>query len=126
MNDFGFWISHFGFQILDFGFWFLDFGFWILDCRSIRSFCDSPERGRLDFGFWILDRIIATTRRLGSADFGVGSCVLLQGYERTPINLKRITKLVLGYLPDTMGCEKKNPIIFDICNGQTLEHGNDH
>ena len=80
----------------------MDFGFWILDCRSIRSFCGSPKRGRLDFGFWILDlgfwildfgswildfgfwisdfgfwilgtvwilhKIIATTRRLGSAD----------------------------------------------------------
>ena len=53
--DLGFWILDFGFRILDFGFWILDFGFWILDCRSIRSFCGSPKRGRLDFGFWILD-----------------------------------------------------------------------
>ena len=53
--DFGFWILDFGFWILDCGFWILDFGFWILDCRSIRSLCGSPKRGRLDFGFWILD-----------------------------------------------------------------------
>ena len=53
--DFGFWILDFGFWILDFGFWISDFGFWILDCRSIRSLCGSPKRGRLDFGFWILD-----------------------------------------------------------------------
>ena len=105
--DFGFWF-------LDFGFWISDFGFWIV----VVSFFLWQPRTR-PFGFrildfvWILDRIIATTRRLGSADFGVGSCVFLQGYERTPINLKRITTLVLGYLPDTMGCEKKTPIIFE-------------
>ena len=53
--DLGFWILDFGFWILDFGSWISDFGFWILDCRSIRSLCGSPKRGRLDFGFWILD-----------------------------------------------------------------------
>ena len=60
--DFGVWISDFGFRILDLGFWILDFGFWISDfgswilgCRSIRSFCGSPKRGRLDFRFWISD-----------------------------------------------------------------------
>ena len=53
--DFGFWILDLGFWILDLGFWILDFGFWILDCRSVRSLCGSPKRGRLDFGFWILD-----------------------------------------------------------------------
>ena len=31
----------------------LDFGSGILDCRSIRSFCGSPKRGRLEFGSWI-------------------------------------------------------------------------
>ena len=44
--DFGFWILGFWILILDF-----DFGFWISD-----------------FGFWILQKIIATTRRLGSVD----------------------------------------------------------
>ena len=53
--DFGVWILDFGSWILDFGFWISDFGFRILDCRSIRSLCGSPKRGRLDFGFWILD-----------------------------------------------------------------------
>ena len=63
--DFGFWILDFGFWILDFGFWILDFGFWILDFGFWI----------LDFGFWILGtvwilhKIIATTRRLGSADY---------------------------------------------------------
>ena len=91
--DLGFWILDLGFWILDFGFWILDLGFWILEFPSIRSFCGSPKRGRLDFGFrildlgfwildlgfwisdfgfwekvWILHKIIATTRRLGSAD----------------------------------------------------------
>ena len=62
--DLGFWILDFGFWILDFGSWILDFGFWILDF-GFRI---------LDFGFWILGtvwilhKIIATTRRLGSAD----------------------------------------------------------
>ena len=62
--DFGLWILDFGSWILDFGFWILDFGFWILDLGFWIS----------DFGFWILytvwilHKIIATTRRLGSAD----------------------------------------------------------
>ena len=62
--DFGFWILDFGSWILDFGFWILDFGSWILDFGFWI----------LDFGFWILGtvwilhKIIATTRRLGSAD----------------------------------------------------------
>ena len=62
--DLGSWILDFGFWILDFGFWILDFGFWILDFGFWIS----------DFGFWILatvwilHKIIATTRRLGSAD----------------------------------------------------------
>ena len=43
---FGFWISEFGFWILEF--WISDFGF----CAKVR----------------ILRKIIATTRRLGSAD----------------------------------------------------------
>ena len=53
--DFGSWILDLGFWILDFGSWILDFGFWILDCRSIRSLCGSPKRGRLDFGIWSLE-----------------------------------------------------------------------
>ena len=73
--DFGVWILEFGFWILDLGFWILDFRFrildfgsWILDCRSIRSFCGSPKRGRLDFGFWISDsgfRILDFGTRFG-------------------------------------------------------------
>ena len=77
--DFGSWILEFGFWILDLGFWILDFGSWILDFGSwILDF----GSWILDFGSWILDfgflerlgfciryhKIIATTRRLGSAD----------------------------------------------------------
>ena len=48
--DFGFLILEFGFLILDFGFWTQDFGFRILHT------------------VWTLHKIVATTRRLGSAD----------------------------------------------------------
>ena len=70
--DFGFWILDFGSWILDFGFWISDFGFWILDLGFL--ILDFGFR-ILDFGFcfygtvWILHKIIATTRRLGSADY---------------------------------------------------------
>ena len=81
--DFGFWILDFwildfGFWILDFGFWILDFGFWILDLGFLDFGSWILDFGfrilDLDFGFWILrtvwilHKIIATTRRLGSAD----------------------------------------------------------
>ena len=71
-RPFGFWILDFGSWILDFGswildFWILDFGFWILDFGFWIS-----DFGDLDFvfteRFGILHKIIATTRRLGSAD----------------------------------------------------------
>ena len=83
ISDFGFWILDFGFWILDFGFWILDFGFWIVVVSVLFVAAPNAAVWILDLGFWILDfgfwilgtvwilhKIIATTRRLGSADFG--------------------------------------------------------
>ena len=85
----GVWIS-------DFGFWILDLGFWI----SIRFFCGSPKRGRLDFGFcakvWILHKIMATTRRLGSADCGGCSKALFSSYFSTLGALACLLKFAHG------------------------------
>ena len=71
---FGFWILDLGFWILDLGSWILDFGSWILDFAFWISDFGSwiLDFGLKDFGFWdkvwILHKIIAITRRLGSAD----------------------------------------------------------
>ena len=84
--DLGFCILDFGFRILDFAFWILNFGFWIVvvsvvfvAARNAAVWILDLGFGILDFGSWILDfgflctvcilqKIIATTRRLGSAD----------------------------------------------------------
>ena len=72
--DFGFWILDFGSWILDFGFWISDFGFWIAVVSVLYVAAPNAAVWILDFGFWILrqvwilHKIIAATRRLGSAD----------------------------------------------------------
>ena len=70
--DLGFWYLDFGCWILVFGFWILDFGAWIVVVSILSVAAPSAAVWILDFGFWprfwILHKIIATTRRLGSAD----------------------------------------------------------
>ena len=64
---------------MDFGFWILDLGFWIVVVSVLFVAAPNAAVWILDFGFgildlgfwdkvWILQEIIATTRRLGSAD----------------------------------------------------------
>ena len=82
--DLGFWILAFGFWILDFGFRILDFGFWIVVVSVLFVAAPNAAVWILDFGFWILGtvwilhKIMATTRRLGSADFLTTKLILNQ------------------------------------------------